>query len=154
MKTQRKVIILYVILGVLLLFIWGNSMLPVAQSAAESRTIGKIITPFLELFVGQGNVTDHLVRKLAHFCEFGALGLTLGLILLTKRQRNSFHISYMIFCGLAVAVADESIQLISAGRGAQIQDVLLDTAGVFFGLFVVVVLFYLIRKDDKSKKNK
>ena len=31
----------------------------------------------LELFTGKGNVTDHLVRKLAHFCEYAALGVLL-----------------------------------------------------------------------------
>lgn len=69
----RITIILSVLLILALAFIWGHSMFSAVDSAEESRRVGQWITPFLEQFVGPGNVTDHLVRKLAHFCEYGVL---------------------------------------------------------------------------------
>lgn len=143
-KTQIKTI-LVVLLALLLAFIWLHSMMPAEDSAEESQRVGQFLTPFLELLVGEGNVTDHLVRKLAHFCEYGALGILAGALLLVKKESGIFRWSYALLCALAVAVIDESIQLLAAGRGAQVQDVLLDTAGSLTGLLAVWLIAVLVR---------
>ena len=75
MKTVRKILLALIILT--LLFIWGNSLLNREQSSGESAWVMQLVTPFLELFVGKGSVTERLVRKLAHFAEFALLGLEL-----------------------------------------------------------------------------
>lgn len=143
-KTQIKTI-LVVLLALLLAFIWLHSMMPAEDSAEESQRVGQFLTPFLELLVGEGNVTDHLVRKLAHFCEYSALGILAGALLLVKKESGIFRWSYALLCALAVAVIDESIQLLADGRGAQVQDVLLDTAGSLTGLLVVWLIAVLVR---------
>ena len=143
-KTQIKTI-LVVLLALLLAFIWLHSMMPAEDSAEESQRVGQFLTPFLELLVGEGNVTDHLVRKLAHFCEYGALGILAGALLLVKKESGIFRWSYALLCALAVAVIDESIQLLADGRGAQVQDVLLDTAGSLTGLLAVWLIAVLVR---------
>ena len=48
-------------------------MILAAGSSQESRRGGQLLAPLIELFAGEGNVTDHLVRKLAHFTEYGLL---------------------------------------------------------------------------------
>lgn len=144
-KTQIKTI-LVVLLALLLAFIWLHSMMPAEDSAEESQRVGQFLTPFLELLVGEGNVTDHLVRKLAHFCEYGALGTLAGALLLVKKESGIFRWSYALLCALAVAVIDESIQLLADGRGAQVQDVLLDTAGSLTGLLAVWLIAVLVRR--------
>lgn len=144
-KTQIKTI-LVVLLALLLAFIWLHSMMPAEDSAEESQRVGQFLTPFLELLVGEGNVTDHLVRKLAHFCEYGALGILSGALLLVKKESGIFRWSYALLCALAVAVIDESIQLLADGRGAQVQDVLLDTAGSLTGLLAVWLIAVLVRR--------
>ena len=143
-KTQIKTI-LVVLLALLLAFIWLHSMMPAEDSAEESQRVGQLLTPFLELLVGEGNVTDHLVRKLAHFCEYGALGILAGALLLVKKESGIFRWSYALLCALAVAVIDESIQLLADGRGAQVQDVLLDTAGSLTCLLAVWLIAVLVR---------
>lgn len=143
-KTQIKMI-LVVLLALLLAFIWLHSMMPAEDSAEESQRVGQFLTPFLELLVGEGNVTDHLVRKLAHFCEYGTLGILAGALLLVKKESGIFRWSYALLCALAVAVIDESIQLLADGRGAQVQDVLLDTAGSLTGLLAVWLIAVLVR---------
>ena len=144
-KTQIKTI-LVVLLALLLAFSWLHSMMPAEDSAEESQRVGQFLTPFLELLVGEGNVTDHLVRKLAHFCEYGALGILAGALLLVKKESGIFRWSYALLCALAVAVIDESIQLLADGRGAQVQDVLLDTAGSLTGLLAVWLIAVLVRR--------
>ena len=143
-KTQIKTI-LVVLLALLLAFIWLHSMMPAEDSAEESQRVGQFLTPSLELLVREGNVTDHLVRKLAHFCEYGALGIVAGALLLVKKESGIFRWSYALLCALAVAVIDESIQLLADGRGAQVQDVLLDTAGSLTGLLAVWLIAVLVR---------
>ena len=149
-KTHIKTI-LVVLLAFLLAFIWLHSMVPAEDSAEESQRVGQLLTPFLELFVGEGNVTDHLVRKLAHFCEYGALGVVLGALVLVRRGKL-FQWSYALLCALAVAVIDESIQLLADGRGAQVQDVLLDTAGSLTGLLAVWLIAALVRRLRRRNK--
>lgn len=144
-KTQIKTI-LVVLLALLLAFIWLHSMMSAEDSAEESQRVGQFLTPFLELLVGEGNVTDHLVRKLAHFCEYGALGILAGALLLVKKESGIFRWSYALLCALAVAVIDESIQILADGRGAQVQDVLLDTAGSLTGLLAVWLTAVLVRR--------
>ena len=48
-RTRRFLLLL---LAVWLLFIWVHSMIPARSSAAESRWVGQLITPVLELFTG------------------------------------------------------------------------------------------------------
>lgn len=151
----RIIIILLVLLVLALAFIWGHSMIPAADSAEESHRVGQWIMPFLEWFVGPGNVTDHLVRKLAHFCEYSVLGVILGaLALLWESPGAFFRGSYAFLLALAAAVVDESIQLVADGRGAQVQDILLDTAGSLSGLLTVWLLAALLRLLRKRRVNK
>ena len=122
--------------------------MPISDSAAESGHVTEWLTPLLEVFVGRGNVTDHLVRKLAHFTEFAALGFQ---ILLLRRNRTRMDTAHSVEYGFFAAFLDESIQLLSA-RGAQIGDVWLDTAGVVFGVAATILLCRLVR-IRKSGKN-
>ena len=147
MKNRRKLILLSVILGALLLFIWGNSMLPVNQSKAESRVFSDFLNPILERFLPKDLVEGHdLVRKLAHFSEFAALGFVLGLILQVTQREKPFYFSYVILCGVFVAVIDETIQLFSYGRGSQVKDVLIDSAGALTGLLFARLVAFLCKK--------
>ena len=75
MKKKRVLLLILIVLT--LLFIWGNSLLSREQSSDESAWVMHLVTPLLEAFVGKGNVTEHLVRKLAHFTEFAMLGFEL-----------------------------------------------------------------------------
>ena len=142
MKNTKKRLTIGLLLF-LLAFIWGQSAMSRAVSRAESEAVGSFLAPLLELLVGRGNVTDHLVRKLAHFCEYAALGAVLAMLLRFTEGRSLFFGSYAALCGMAVAVVDESIQLLADGRGAQVQDVLLDTGGMLFGLGLMTLLLTL-----------
>jgi len=71
MSKNKK--LLTALLIITLMFIWGNSLLSREYSGNESMRI----VVFLERFFGEGNVSEHLVRKLAHFLEFSALGAEL-----------------------------------------------------------------------------
>ena len=139
MKTlvrKRWNIILGLLVLLTLAFIWGNSLLPRTESQEISRGLLVELCAALEhvgLHIDPEN--DHWLRKLAHFGEFGLLGAELcALLLLNRRPRPQGFVN-CAFAGLAVAVTDEALQLIS-NRGSQVQDVLLDFAGFLTGLLL------------------
>ena len=148
MKKQRTALLTAIILT--LAFIWGNSLLSSEQSSGESAWVLQLVTPFLELFAGKGNVTEHLVRKLAHFTEFALLGLELLFWFSQKLGKKKEALLLAMAHGLFAALTDETIQLFS-GRGSQVQDVWLDFAGVTAGALTALLLTLLIRKKQTAE---
>ena len=135
-------LVLLVLITATLVFIWTNSMEAPAESSEKSQWVMKLITPLLEIFVGKGNVTEFLVRKLAHFCEFGLLGCELSLMLILRnRQTLQWYVNAGMFA-FVVAALDETIQIF-AERGSSLADVWLDTAGAVTGIVGVWVLYVL-----------
>ena len=139
-----------IILGLLVLltlaFIWGNSLLPRAESQKISRDLLAELCAALEnvgLYIDPEN--DHWLRKLAHFGEFGLLGAELCALLFLNRRARPQGFVNCAFAGLAVAVTDEALQLIS-NRGSQVQDVLLDFAGFAVGLLLYGTMWMLASK--------
>lgn len=141
MKKQRKYLIVLILAT--LVFIWGHSVMDREQSAAESGLVLKVITPLLELFLGKGNVTEHLVRKMAHFGEFSVLGAELFCFFQPAYLKALSH-------GMLAAMVDETIQIFS-GRGSQLQDVWLDSFGAAFGAAAACLLIHLIRRKAIKK---
>ena len=142
---MKKVLVVLLIL--LLVFIWGHSCMSVSESKAESSRVLEFARPFLELFVGEGNVTLHMVRKLAHFTEFGALGAVLALLLPMSLKGRLVG----AVCGLLTGFLDETIQFFS-DRGDQISDVWLDFSGALTGLLVMTLLWQLWLRLKKRKR--
>lgn len=145
MKNGRiNIIILTILIIATIAFIWSNSLQSIPESQERSLGMMVKITPVLEVFVGKGNVTDHLVRKLAHFIEFGALGCELVLLLALHCRLRVQTVVNCLFVCLTVAVTDETIQIFS-NRGSQVQDVLLDFAGACTGIAFVLAVYWLVR---------
>ena len=139
-----------IILGLLvfltLAFIGGNSLLPRTESQEISRGLLAELCAALEhvgLHIDPQN--DHWLRKLAHFGEFGLLGTELGLLLCLNRRQSVQGFVNCAFAGLAVAVTDEALQLIS-NRGSQVQDILLDFAGFLAGLLLWALMWSVAEK--------
>lgn len=145
MKKQRIALLIAILLT--LAFIWGNSLLSREQSSDESAWVLQLVTPVLELFVGKGNVTHHLVRKLAHFTEFGLLGFELLFWFSPVRAKRTEGLLLAMAHGLFAAMTDETIQLFS-GRGSQLQDVWLDFAGVTTGALLALLIAVILNKDS------
>jgi len=154
-KTNRVLtVLIFILLLTTLVFIWGNSLQSVPDSQERSIGVMEKITPLLEVFVGKGNVTDHIVRKLAHFVEFGALGCELALLAVLRKRVRLQSVVNCLFAGLAVAVIDETIQIFS-DRGSQVSDVWLDFSGAVTGIVFVLLIHLLvlaIRRKNRHAK--
>ena len=137
-KAQLRLflrLLLLVTLGV----IWGNSLLGKEESASLSGGV----TAWLNS-IGIP-VTDHFVRKTAHFCEFGLLGSELMMLFWLRGGVSLQSGCNAAFGALLSAVTDETIQIYS-GRGSQVQDVVLDFSGALTGILFVSLTISLIGK--------
>lgn len=137
-KAQLRLLLRLVLIATLC-FIWSNSMVGKEGSASLSRTV----TAWLN---GIGiPVTEHFVRKSAHFCEFGLLGCELMLLFWLRSGVRFQNLCNAAFAALLSAVTDETIQIFS-GRGSQVQDVVLDFSGALTGILLVSLIISLIEK--------
>lgn len=144
-KRAARVIPLGILILLTLGFIWGNSAISVPESKAVSMGLLERLRPILDAVFGPGRITDHVLRKTAHFAEFFLLGAELRLLFLFLGGRGIQGTANALFAGLAAAVTDEYIQLFSL-RGSQVSDVVLDFSGVFTGAVLLALLAFLIRR--------
>ena len=132
-RTDRRLRICAALLVCNLVFIWGNSLLPGEVSGALSSQVGQILEA---VFGPSGPDKGHesfLLRKMAHFLEFAALGSLLGWLFAMTGKRKTWP----IICGVMAACIDETIQMFVPGRGPGIRDVLIDSCGVITGMILL-----------------
>ena len=154
MKKQKTwIVIVSIIIVANIAFIWGNSFKSRSESQLLSLGVLQWIRPFLNMIFSSENVTDHLVRKLAHFTEFGALGAEFVLLTILLKKVKLQSILNCLFAGLVVALTDETIQLFSA-RGSLVADVWLDFSGVVTGALILLLIYAILLRVRKTKQNK
>ena len=131
-----------------IVFIFSNSMKIGEVSQGSSGRVLALLQGVLRRLGHPAlaqRLTDHIVRKLAHFCEYTLEGFLLMLCLRVYTRHFLRHVSWPVLGGLLTALVDETIQLYSPGRSSQVLDVWLDFAGVLCGLLVGLVLLVLVR---------
>lgn len=152
-KKKILVIITSILLGLTLIFIWGNSCLSKAESTQQSTGVYNLVKPILDAIFGKDVITKNIFRKIAHATEFCLLGLEIVILYFLIHGINVKKLSEIISSGLFVAVIDESIQILS-NRGPMISDVLIDFSGYVFGLIIFYLTAFIIYKIMTSKKKK
>ena len=124
-----------------LIFIWGNSLLPGEVSGAFSDWVKSILA---RLFAGGPEKTagGGLLRKIAHFAEFTALGMCLAWLhgMLGKGKFRPF------LWGVLAASVDETIQRFVPDRGPSVKDVCIDSAGVLTGIILLWTGYAYVKK--------
>ncbi|MDD4851301.1 MAG: VanZ family protein [Gemmiger sp.] len=130
--------------GGCILFIFGNSLQAAAVSSVRSQSVMRVLNSLLGQ-VHLGPLSEHIVRKLAHFSEYCLEGFLLTFCLRVYTVRFIRHISWPVLGGLLTALTDETIQLFVSGRASQLKDVWLDFAGVIAGILVALVALLLLQ---------
>ena len=137
-------------------FAFINSLMPAEVSQGESTGVLAFIIRTLEPLGIQAELTDHLIRKAAHFTEFTVIGSLYSLCGYCFFRSKPFHyLPQVLFAGLLTALTDETIQLYAEGRSGMITDVWLDFAGIATGAVAAALLLslYIKRKYRKKGKN-
>ncbi|WP_101911983.1 VanZ family protein [Megasphaera vaginalis (ex Bordigoni et al. 2020)] len=131
----------------LICFIWHNSLVDAPHSTAVSRQVLAFLNRALAMLtISQPlALTEHLVRKAAHFTEFYFLGSALfSTFYAFGKRRTAFFLTVII--GGFVAVIDEHLQLYSPGRSSQVSDVFLDSGAVLTAATALQLFVYWLRK--------
>ena len=121
--------------------------MPASISGAISSRLKDVINLLLgDAGSGQSLSGDGALRKLAHASEFAILGIELTVLL---RGRFIEKISPLFLCGFCTALVDETIQLFSDGRSAQIKDVWIDFGGYIIGCLIAVSITCLFSRQRR-----
>lgn len=147
-----------------LLVIWMGFIFSMSCENAEksSNTSGqtiKVVLSAVPEFEKQPeevkkNIIEELqfiTRKSAHFIGYMILGiLASGLILQYENINKKYPLAFLI-C-VIYAISDEIHQLFVPGRAGQVRDVLIDSAGSFLGIILVMAFEKLLIKINKKHK--
>lgn len=139
---------LWVVIFVYIAFIFSNSL----QAGESSGSFSASITTFILNVLSNFHITfdfdsfHHFIRKLAHFSEYGILGILVMIAIFKAPLIENTKLNYVLFWIIPPTI-DESIQHFIPGRYGAISDVLLDMSG----FFCLSLLVYLIHKLNNKK---
>ena len=139
MKNVRYLISIFLILWIL--FIFCRSLQPADTSTLESKWVLALLQHLVPF-----ELTEHFIRKLAHFTEFAVLGVLAGALFGGRCQHLWTGLLFAAMTGIVTALCDETIQLFVEGRSGQISDVWIDVAGASTGAVLALAVRALWRR--------
>ena len=136
-----------------LAFIYGNSLQTGVESGEASGRVYRLVNALPELLGLGSPISEHFVRKAAHFTEFAILGI---LICTDLWCFSAVSLSRPLYIGASLlsvsipicavfASLDEFLQSFVDGRGPSVKDVLIDTSGALFSAILFIAFFSLMR---------
>lgn len=158
--VNKKLIILRVACFTLSLLIMVFIFSMSAQDAeTSSNTSGGLIESVIRFFdkgfaeLSQIEQEEYvgkfqfIVRKLAHFSVYLALGFTLSAGMQTFVKLRVFVRTFFAFIiGVLYAILDEIHQIFVPGRSCELRDMLIDSTGILIGSLFIMALFLLIKR--------
>lgn len=154
-KLKRIIFGLLIILNCITIFCFSAQ-----NSEKSSETSGVIVESVVTTIsnvnknVKKESIRDtvtFVVRKCAHFSIYTLLGIFL------MNFANTFNISTrrkLLICvlfGILYAFSDEFHQSFVGGRSPEVRDVCIDSCGVLFGNFLVIITGKIISSLKKPK---
>lgn len=142
-KKRKQLVLtgLLVFIILMVLFIWGNSILPARISSAISTFVTKLLG---------GELEEFHVRKAGHFTEFFLLGGGLGLFFTVKGTKGKEKLLFLSFLAVFVPLMDETIQTFN-DRGPQVQDIWIDIAGYTCGCLLALLIACTAKRFLRGK---
>ena len=145
-RSKAIAVIFWILTAICMAIIFYFSSRPANQSAGQSS----VVTLFLQRLFHTEAITEHMVRKFAHFTEFAGLGFLINTALYYSIGKQKLPLGIAI--GSSYAGTDEIHQIFVDGRSCQFTDWALDTAGIVTGAIIFLILNLIIRKIIEHKK--
>jgi VanZ family protein len=139
-EKNKNNLIITILAYLMVVVIFGNSLLPGDISSSQSGFFSGLIKDILA-FLGlniQDDMISFFVRKLAHFTEFFVLGVLWTFVFMRRYER---YVLITILFGMCIAGIDEFIQYFVPGRAMMFTDFLIDVLGVAVGTLFVQVIY-------------
>jgi len=138
-KTRKQKIIAMSWFATMLwmILIFALSAQPVAKSNGLSEKVTRMVVETAEKVSPKADFNlakmNHLVRKNAHFFSYLVLGVLMAnAFKISGSKRPKVFLVSFLLC-VFYAISDEFHQLFVPGRGAQVMDVIIDSAGAMVG---------------------
>lgn len=122
-----------------------------SRTADESSLQSTFLLDILQKIFGKSFLDGHIIRKLAHFCEFAGLSLLLNSALIFTKGKRQMPLAIAITS--AYAITDEVHQIFVDGRACQFRDWLIDTSGAITGAVAFLIMYIIIDKIINRRKN-
>lgn len=142
----------------IMVFIFIQSSLGGEESGAQSGFIMEFLSRF---FGGTPSEDFHFwIRKIAHFTEYALLGTSLALLIWSpsgdagKTNAPLPTPRYALIAwaiGAVYAVTDELHQALVPERSCEVRDMIIDAAGVLFGVLITAIILYYSRKKKLGR---
>lgn len=144
--TRKHKCVFFLILSVAVVcFIFSNSLQSRAESKAKSELVAALLNPILN---PHGHLTADdfhtIIRKLAHFIEYGLLGICLVGVSINWYNKKMWIWITPAWTAFFVAVTDEIIQHFT-GRACMFIDVLIDLSGAVCSILFAAITIRLWR---------
>ena len=154
--NKRKILSwIAVILWMSVIFMFSSQ--PATESGKLSKLITNIDVKIIRKVVPNTKFDviefEHIIRKSAHF--FIYLGLSILIINTLRRsgvRKYRCIIGTLLSC-IIFAASDELHQVFVAGRGAQVSDVIIDSAGIALGILLVTGTWKKRKIHKRSVEN-
>lgn len=162
-KIGYRIVLVFTVLCMAGIFLFSSK--PSDESSEMSHEVGlflcRILIPDFEDWTmeDQNALADRInfpVRKTAHATEYAVLGMLIfGTLLLGDWNVSAIRkLRAAVMLGAAYAVTDEIHQIFVPGRACKMTDVLIDTAGVAVGAFLIIALTKIKKKENMPKKKR
>jgi VanZ family protein len=133
-----------------MVFIFNLSSQEVEQSNKLSTGVTEVIVETIEKVAPNADLDvksiNHKVRKNAHYFAY----LVLAVLELNALRRSGVYgyrsiILAVVLC-VTYAISDEIHQLFVPGRGGQVKDIIIDSAGVIAGIGIYLTMSRIIKR--------
>ena len=151
-RTNKRVGLCLVLIGLNLALIWGNSLISGETSGEMSGTVMEFILKLLHLPASAAEPLHYLIRKAAHFSEFACLAMELTWLCGMLGEKKAHLAVLPVAGGMFAALVDESIQMLTPGRGPSLTDVWIDTSGAVMGMMIVFLGYHLLQGKKCNKQ--
>ncbi len=142
-KNRKIFISVYILVLIFWLsFIFYNSIANGIKSTEQSNKVAEFLQMIVRKFDPEAMVDVSIVRTTAHFIEFFVLGALyyIGSFFI-KMSRVSLFL-HSLSLSLFTAFTDETVQLFSSGRGAEVKDIWTDFSGAVAAHIIVFAIYY------------
>ena len=159
-KNILRIILILLLLGIFYI-IFGFSSQDGEKSGSLSRRITEKIATLIPQIQKENeiekeniiNTMESIIRKMAHFSIYTAVGLLLMALVSTYNIKEKNRLIITLTTGIIYASSDEIHQSFVPGRSPMITDVVIDTMGVILGILLIILGKKIIKKYRENKQN-
>ena len=155
-KNILRIILILLLLGTFYI-IFGFSSQDGEKSGSLSRRITEKIATLIPQIQKENeiekenimNTMESIIRKMAHFSIYTAVGLLLMALVSTYNIKEKNRLIISLTTGIIYATSDEIHQSFVPGRSPMITDIVIDTMGVILGILLIILGKKIIKKYKK-----